>query len=110
MNIKFFDNEDGKRWCKSVKDKEYEIMCVSQFTLCHTLKGNKLDFHHAMKPDVSETFYQSFLECLKNEYTPEKIKNGKFGAYMQVELCNDGPVTIYLESSKKEKGSLEGCQ
>ncbi|EEB20326.1 conserved hypothetical protein [Pediculus humanus corporis] len=88
---------------KSVMDKQYEVMCVSQFTLCNSLKGNKLDFHHAMKPDESQKFYEHILERLKCQYDPDKIKEGMFGALMQVELCNDGPVTISLSSNKGEK-------
>ncbi|KAK6640393.1 hypothetical protein RUM44_012086 [Polyplax serrata] len=112
LNIKFFDNEEGKKWCKSVVDKEYEIMCVSQFTLCHSLKGNKLDFHHAMKSEESQKFYDLFLESLRDKYKSDKIKDGKFGAYMQIELFNDGPVTIDLVSEKSKsatEASSEGC-
>ncbi|XP_048736488.1 D-aminoacyl-tRNA deacylase 1-like isoform X2 [Ostrea edulis] len=98
LNIRLFDGDDGKRWNKSVIDKQLEVLCVSQFTLTAILKGNKPDFHEAMGPDTSEKAYQDFLQIMKNSYSPDKIKDGKFGAYMQVHIQNDGPVTIPLES------------
>lgn len=107
LNVRFFDDDKGKRWSKNVVDKDYEILCVSQFTLCYSLKGNKLDFHHAMKADESEQFYGQFLEKLRTKYKPELIKDGKFGAYMQVDICNDGPVTIDITSEKDEKKQID---
>lgn len=55
-------------------DKGYEILCVSQFTLYYSLKGNKLDFHHAMTASLSEPFYNKFLKKLGSLYKPELIK------------------------------------
>ncbi|XP_070577281.1 uncharacterized protein [Ptychodera flava] len=98
LNLRVFEDENQKRWMKSVKDKNYEILCVSQFTLCCTLKGNKPDYHLAMGGDESQAFYEKFLAALKKEYKPDLIKDGKFGAYMQVHIQNDGPVTIQLDS------------
>ncbi|KAJ0172273.1 hypothetical protein K1T71_012246 [Dendrolimus kikuchii] len=98
LNMKIFDDESNKRWKKSVIDKQLEILCVSQFTLYNTWKGNKPDFHNAMPGDKSKEFYESFLQLLKDSYKPEKIKDGEFGAYMQVSIQNDGPVTFELES------------
>ncbi|XP_063104706.1 D-aminoacyl-tRNA deacylase 1 isoform X4 [Cavia porcellus] len=79
-------------------DKQFEVLCVSQFTLQCVLKGSKPDFHLAMPAEQAEGFYNSFLEQLRKTYRPELIKDGKFGAYMQVHIQNDGPVTIELES------------
>ncbi|XP_037301786.1 D-aminoacyl-tRNA deacylase 1 [Manduca sexta] len=98
LSIRIFDDGAGKKWNKSVVDKDYEILCVSQFTLYNTWKGNKPDFHHAMPGDSSKEFYENFLQILKDAYKPEKIKDGLFGAYMQVHIQNDGPVTLELES------------
>ncbi|XP_033041386.1 D-aminoacyl-tRNA deacylase 1 isoform X2 [Trachypithecus francoisi] len=98
LNLRVFEDESGKHWSKSVMDKQYEILCVSQFTLQCVLKGNKPDFHLAMPTEQAEGFYNSFLEQLRKTYRPELIKDGKFGAYMQVHIQNDGPVTIELES------------
>ncbi|KAJ6661325.1 hypothetical protein lerEdw1_014953 [Lerista edwardsae] len=98
LNLRVFEDESGKQWSKSVMDKQYEVLCVSQFTLQCSLKGNKPDYHMAMPTDQAESFYSSFLEQLRKTYKPELIQDGKFGAYMQVHIQNDGPVTIELES------------
>ncbi|TFK08729.1 NADPH oxidase 3 [Platysternon megacephalum] len=98
LNLRVFEDESGKHWSKSVTDKQYEVLCVSQFTLQCVLKGNKPDYHMAMPAEQAESFYNNFLEQLKKAYKPELIKDGKFGAYMQVNIQNDGPVTIELES------------
>ncbi|XP_060041903.1 D-aminoacyl-tRNA deacylase 1 isoform X1 [Erinaceus europaeus] len=98
LNLRVFEDESGKHWSKSVMDKQFEVLCVSQFTLQCVLKGNKPDFHLAMPTEQAESFYNSFLEQLRKTYRPELIKDGKFGAYMQVHIQNDGPVTIELES------------
>ncbi|XP_071833048.1 uncharacterized protein [Apostichopus japonicus] len=98
QNLRVFDDENGKRWCKSVKDKNFEILCVSQFTLYSVMKGNKPDFHNAMPGEESKQYYDDFLAILRKGYNSEKIKDGKFAAYMQVHIQNDGPVTIQLEA------------
>uniref|UniRef100_A0A7N5JFV3 D-aminoacyl-tRNA deacylase 1 n=1 Tax=Ailuropoda melanoleuca TaxID=9646 RepID=A0A7N5JFV3_AILME len=98
LNLRVFEDESGKHWAKSVMDKQYEVLCISQFTLQCVLKGNKPDFHLAMPTEQAESFYNSFLEQLRKTYRPELIKDGTFGAYMQVHIQNDGPVTIELES------------
>lgn len=98
LNLRVFDDDDGKRWNKSVMDKKFEVLCVSQFTLCVIMKGNKPDFHDAMGPDLSEQFYGDFLQTMKKNYSEDKIKDGVFGAMMVVHIENDGPITIPLES------------
>ncbi|EJW79374.1 D-tyrosyl-tRNA(Tyr) deacylase [Wuchereria bancrofti] len=103
LGIRIFPNiETGKRWDKSVKDLELEILCVSQFTLYSLLKGNKLDFHRSMAPTESQKLYQNFIDELKKAYVPERIKDGRFGAMMNVQIENDGPVTLILDSKIKE--------
>ncbi|CAH3194626.1 unnamed protein product, partial [Porites evermanni] len=97
LNLRVFD-DNGQRWKKSVVDKNLEILCVSQFTLQAVLKGNKPDYHLAMGGDQSETFYQDFLQHMRSTYRVDAVKDGKFGAYMQVHIQNDGPVTISLET------------
>ena len=105
-----FDEESsGKRWHKSVSDLGLEILCVSQFTLYHVLKGNKPDFHLAKGPAEAKEFYEAFLSELRSAYATEKesdsadgkVKDGKFGAMMSVNIVNDGPVTLELESPPK---------
>ena len=74
LNLRLFDNEEGKRWTDSVVAKNYEILSVSQFTLyCH-LKGNRPDFHNAMDPQKSEQFYEDFIQKLRNSYKTELVK------------------------------------
>ncbi|XP_063537552.1 D-aminoacyl-tRNA deacylase isoform X2 [Cydia strobilella] len=102
MDMEYID----KRWSKSVVDKDYEVLCVSQFTLYNTWKGNKPDFHNAMAGDESKKFYEQFIEVLKKSYKPEKIKDGVFGAYMQVSIENDGPVTVSIDSPVRDEKTL----
>lgn len=97
LNLRVFDEND-QRWEKSVVDKNFEVLCVSQFTLQAVLKGNKPDYHLAMGGEQSKAFYGDFLQAMKSAYKPDAIKDGKFGAYMQVQIQNDGPVTISLET------------
>ncbi|XP_056423603.1 D-aminoacyl-tRNA deacylase 1 isoform X6 [Hyla sarda] len=97
LNLRIFEDDSGKHWSKSVMDKQYEVLCVSQFTLQCILKGNKPDYHMAMPSEQAEPFYNDFLQQMRKVYKPELIKDGKFGAYMQVHIQNDGPVTIELE-------------
>jgi len=83
---------------------------VSQFTLYAELKGNKPDFHSAMKSSESKKLYENVLQSLRNQYSnsPEIIQEGVFGNRMEVALVNDGPVTIQLDSrrdSPQEKSS-----
>ncbi|XP_013165942.1 PREDICTED: D-tyrosyl-tRNA(Tyr) deacylase 1 [Papilio xuthus] len=98
LSIRLFDDENHKRWQKSIVDKQFEILCVSQFTLYNTWKGNKPDFHKAMAADRSKEFYEQFIQMLREKYKPDKVKDGVFGAYMQVSIQNDGPVTLEIES------------
>nr|CAD2191713.1 unnamed protein product [Meloidogyne enterolobii] len=103
LNLRIFENpENGKRWDKSVVDLGLEVLSVSQFTLHALIKGNKLDFHRSMNPEDAPQFYLKYLEKLKSKYVPEKIKDGKFGAFMSVHIENDGPVTISLDSKERE--------
>ncbi|KAN0027766.1 hypothetical protein ACTFIV_009590 [Dictyostelium citrinum] len=102
LNLRLWKNEDGtKNWDRSVQQMDYEILFVSQFTLFAQLKGNKQSYHLAMAPELSKQFYLDFLENAKKSYKPEKIKDGRFGAMMDVQLINDGPVTIQLDSKEK---------
>ncbi|PFX14585.1 D-aminoacyl-tRNA deacylase 1-like [Stylophora pistillata] len=97
LNLRVFD-ENEQRWKKSVVDKNFEVLCVSQFTLQAVLKGNKPDYHLAMGGEQSKAFYGDFLQAMKSAYKPDAVKDGKFGAYMQVHIQNDGPVTISIET------------
>lgn len=61
------------------------------------IPGNKPDFHAAMKTNDAKAFYADFLQSVRTAYEAEKVKDGEFGAMMQVHLVNDGPVTLELE-------------
>lgn len=78
LSIRLFDDENGKRWQKSAKDLQYEILCVSQFTLYNRLKGNKPDFHLAMQGADASNLYNSLLQQLGAQYIPDKIKGISF--------------------------------
>jgi len=87
---------------KSVMDIDGEILVVSQFTLhAKTKKGNRPSYIKALKGQESIFFYDKFLELLISKMG-EKVFSGHFGADMQVELINDGPVTILIDSKNKE--------
>jgi len=79
-----------------------EILCVSQFTLMANTPKSKPDFHKAMATEPSRELYATFLEKLRHAYHPDKIKDGVFGAMMDVSLTNEGPVTFTLDSRKFE--------
>ncbi|KAG0212240.1 D-tyrosyl-tRNA(Tyr) deacylase [Mortierella sp. NVP41] len=97
------EQEPARMWSKSVVDIEGEILCVSQFTLYgQVIKGSKPDFHLSMKSDTSKKMYHDFLDRLKAAYKPDRIKDGEFGAMMLVNIANDGPVTLELDSRKFE--------
>ncbi|MCE7766766.1 D-tyrosyl-tRNA(Tyr) deacylase, partial [Pseudomonas putida] len=83
-----------------VVQMSYEILLVSQFTLYGVLKGNKPDFHIAMPPEKARPFYASLVEKFQKAYKQDAVKDGIFGAMMKVNLVNDGPVTMHLDSAQ----------
>ncbi|XP_027189234.1 uncharacterized protein [Cicer arietinum] len=99
LNMRLFPNENtGKAWDHSVMLKNYQVLLVSQFTLYGFLKGNKPDFHVAMSPQSAKPFYASLVDRFRSAYNSDAIKDGVFGAQMKVNLVNDGPVTMQLDS------------
>jgi D-tyrosyl-tRNA(Tyr) deacylase len=100
-NIRLFDDENGVM-NRSVMDIDGEILAVSQFTLmASTKKGNRPSYIKAAKPEISVPLYEEF--CNEMEIVLNKpIKRGVFGADMKVELLNDGPVTIFIDSKNRE--------
>ena len=100
-NLRIFDDENGVM-NRSVIDTGGEVMVVSQFTLhASTKKGNRPSYIHASKPDFAIPMYESFcaemgLQIGKN------VATGVVGADMKIELLNDGPVTILIDSQNKE--------
>lgn len=99
-NMRIFDDENSVMNL-SVKDVNGDILAISQFTLhARTKKGNRPSYISAAKPEISIPLYEKFVKALEIEMGKE-IGTGQFGADMQVELINDGPVTIIIDSKNK---------
>lgn len=97
LGTRLWEDDSGKAWSKSVSGSGLEVLLVSQFTLYGELKGNKPDFHHAMPPAKARAFWEAFVARMQKAL-PDKVQQGRFGAQMSVELVNDGPVTLTLDS------------
>ena len=101
LNLRIFDDEKGIM-NKSVLDIEGNIMVVSQFTLhASTKKGNRPSYIKAAKHEVAIPLYHYFCEKL-SQLLGKSVATGEFGADMKVQLINDGPVTIYMDTKNKE--------
>ena len=101
VNLRIFDDENGVM-NRSVVDVDGEILIVSQFTLhAMTAKGNRPSYIRASKPDFAIPMYEKF--CAKvSELLGKQVGTGELGADMKVELLNDGPVTILIDSQRRE--------
>lgn len=100
-NIRLFNDEQGVMNL-ALKDIDGEILLVSQFTLhASTKKGNRPSYIRASKPDFAMPLYEKMIEQLTID-SERQIKCGIFGADMKVDLLNDGPVTIIIDSKNKE--------
>ena len=101
VNLRIFDDANGVM-NESIKEKDADILLVSQFTLhASTKKGNRPSYIRASKPGVAIPIYEDMIKQLSIDLGKE-IKAGIFGADMQVELVNDGPVTIVIDTKNKE--------
>ncbi|HUR67156.1 MAG TPA: D-aminoacyl-tRNA deacylase [Chitinophagaceae bacterium] len=101
VNLRIFDDPDGVM-NESVLDKKGEILLVSQFTLhASTKKGNRPSYIKASKPEIAIPLYEKMIKQLSADLGKE-IGTGIFGADMKVELLNDGPVTIVIDTKNKE--------
>ena len=102
-HLRIFEDAENKMNI-SVKDVEGEVLVISQFTLYgETAKGNRPNFTAAAKPDEAVPLYEYFLSRVKLNLGDSKVKSGLFGAMMNVELVNYGPVTVIVESNQTEK-------
>lgn len=100
-SMRIFSDAQGLMNC-SLKDVGGQILLISQFTLfASTKKGNRPSFMHAARPEQAIPLYEKMIARLESE-TGQTIQAGVFGADMQVQLINDGPVTILIDSKQKE--------
>jgi len=101
VNLRIFNDEKGVMNI-SVKDISGNILLISQFTLhASTKKGNRPSYIRASKPDIAIPLYEKMIKQLSIDLGKE-IQTGVFGADMKVELLNDGPVTIVIDTKNKE--------
>lgn len=101
VNLRVFEDEGGVM-NKSILEEDGEILVISQFTLmASTKKGNRPSYIKAARHEISIPLYEKFCTTLSRVLGKE-VGTGEFGAYMKVELLNDGPVTIYIDTKNKE--------
>ena len=101
VNLRIFNDENGVM-NKSILDFNGEILVISQFTLhALTKKGNRPSYIKASKPEIAIPIYERFCREIE-KLLGKEIGTGKFGADMKVELLNDGPVTIWIDSKNRE--------
>ncbi len=99
--LRIFDDQNGVMNL-SVEDVNGDLMIVSQFTLhASTKKGNRPSYLRAAKPEFSEPMYEKFVSSMQKGF-PKEVKTGVFRADMQIELVNNGPTTIIIDTKNKE--------
>lgn len=101
-SLRIFDDASGKKNL-SVRDVQGSAMVVSQFTLYgDTRKGNRPSYTDAAPPEMAERLYEEFVQQLRRQIGADRVATGVFRAMMDVELVNDGPVTVLLESKNHQ--------
>ena len=101
VNLRVFEDDKGVMNL-SVKDVDGQVLIVSQFTLhAATEKGNRPSYIRAARPEVAIPIYEAFIKQVET-LLGKKVPTGQFGAMMQVNLSNDGPVTILIDTKNKE--------
>ena len=101
LNLRIFSSKENNMDL-SVKDVKGDVLIVSQFTLhAKTKKGNRPSFIKSAKSEISKTLYDNFVLAIRELYK-NKISEGVFGAEMKINLENDGPVTIIIDTKNKE--------
>lgn len=100
-NLRIFNDENGVM-NHSLLETNGEVIVVTQFTLqASTKKGNRPSYIKAAKPEIAIPLYKNFLQTLEKELH-NKVQTGEFGKDMMVEILNDGPITIIIDSKNKE--------
>ncbi len=103
VKMRIFDDADGVMNLPITDVPDSGLLVVSQFTLmASTRKGNRPSYIHAARLEISEPLYERFVERLSTLFGHE-VQTGRFGADMQVALVNDGPVTILMDSKRREE-------
>jgi len=101
LNLRIF-NDNNEVMNLSLLDTGGDLLVISQFTLyAKTKKGNRPSYIRAARPDIAIPLYEKFVNRL-SDLSGKKVYTGEFGAMMQVELVNDGPVTIIIDTKEKE--------
>jgi D-tyrosyl-tRNA(Tyr) deacylase len=101
-NLRIFGDENGVVMNKSLLEVDGDVIVVSQFTLhANTKKGNRPSYIKAAKPEVAIPLYEAFVKQLEVNLG-KQVQTGEFGADMKVQLVNDGPVTIIIDTKNKE--------
>ncbi|KAI5808057.1 D-tyrosyl-tRNA deacylase [Peziza echinospora] len=109
LSLKLWPDANNRPWANSVVDISGEVLIVSQFTLYANIgKGSKPDFHGSASPDIALPYYTKFVELVKEAYKAESVKDGIFGAMMNVQLINDGPVTFDFDTAKSGAKQVGG--
>ena len=99
VNLRVFEDENG---VMNLSVKDVEVLVVSQFTLhAATKKGNRPSYIRAARPEVAIPIYEAFVRQVET-LLGKQVPTGQFGAMMQVNLCNDGPVTILIDTKNKD--------
>ena len=97
-NLRVFEDQNEKMNL-ALRDIDGEVLVISQFTLYgDAQKGNRPSFISAAKPETAIPLYEKFVGQMKNNLGADKVKEGVFGAMMEVKIVNDGPVTIIIDS------------
>ena len=109
LQLQVWPDAQQRPWKESALSLGLEVLLVSQFTLYAEFnKGRKPDLHRALKPDAARSLYADFVESVRAAVgSPGLVKDGRFGALMDVELVNDGPITMVLESPKAPVNARE---